>query len=130
MRDVFHPLIVWNLMLNLFRSLRTSSLRSTQERREHPRHSCVIKVYYLVRGAWYRGSIQNISEGGVYIRSIREGQFSEGEAILMLVEIRVLRDQIKGRIIRVGSHGIAVAFQTSEPQYSELKSLLTDHCLI
>jgi hypothetical protein len=101
-----------------------------QERRQHSRHACVIKVYYLVRGSWYRGSIQNISEGGVYIRSIKEGKFSNGESILMLVELRVLRDQIRGKIIRIGSDGIAVAFHTSEPEYSELKALLEDHCLI
>ena len=46
----------------------------------------------------------------------------------MLVELRVLRDQIRGRIIRVGSDGIAAAFDTSEPEYSELRALLADHC--
>jgi hypothetical protein len=101
-----------------------------QERRLHHRYTCFIKVYYLVCGSWYRGSIQNISEGGVYIRSIREGRFSEGESILMLVELRVLRDQIRGSVVRVGSDGIAVAFHTSEPEYTELKALLADHCLI
>ena len=86
-----------------------------------------MKVYCLVQGVWHRGSIQNVSEGGVYIRAIRKGQFSEGEAILMLVELRVLRDQIRGTIVRVGSDGIAVAFHTSEPEYTELKALLADH---
>jgi len=46
----------------------------------------------------------------------------------MLVELRVLRDQISGRIIRVVSDGIGVAFHTSEPEYSELKALLAAHC--
>jgi hypothetical protein len=117
-------------MLNLLRSFRRPSHVSQQERRLHPRHACRIKVYYLAQGSWYRGSIQNISEGGAYIRSIRQGQFSEGEAILMLVELRVLRDQIRGRIIRAGSDGIGVAFHTSEPEYSEFKALLAAHCLI
>ena len=100
-----------------------------QERRQYPRHACRIKVYYLAQDSWYKGSIQNISEGGAYIRSFREGQFSEGKAILMLVELRVLRDQIRGRIIRAGSDGIAVAFHTSEPEYSELTALMATHCL-
>jgi hypothetical protein len=115
-------------MLNIFKSFRGHQHQSMQERSQHSRYACLIKVYYLVRGSWYRGSIQNISEGGVYIRSIRQGQFPEGEAILMLVELRVLRDQIRGKIMRVGSDGIAVAFHTSEPEYTELKALLTDHC--
>jgi hypothetical protein len=48
---------------------------------------------------------------------------------LMIVDLRVLRDQIRGEVIRDGSDGIAVAFQTSEPEYSELKALLAAHCL-
>jgi hypothetical protein len=116
-------------MLNILKSFRGHKHQSTQERRQHPRHACAIKVYYLVQGAWYKGSIQNISEGGVYIRSSRgERQFPQGEAILMLVELRVLRDQIRGRIIRAGSNGIAAAFDTSEPEYSALRALLADHC--
>jgi len=117
-------------MLNILKSFRGHQHQSIRERRQHPRHACAVKAYYLVQGTWYRGSIRNISEGGVYIRSIRERQFPEGEAILMLVELRVLRDQIRGTIIRAGSDGIAVAFDTSEPEYRELKALLAAHCLI
>jgi PilZ domain len=117
-------------MLNIFKSLRGHPHQSMRERRQHPRRACVIKVYYLVQGTWYRGSIQNISGAGVYIRSTRERKHSKGEAVLMLVELRVLRDQIKGKIIRVESDGLAVAFHTSEPEYTELKALLGDHCLI
>ena len=117
-------------MLNIFKSLRGQQHRSMQERRQHPRHTCAMKIYYLVQGTWHRGSIQNISEGGVYIRSIQRRKYSKGEAILMLVELRVLRDQIRGKIIRAGSDGIVVAFQTSEPEYGELKALLAAHCLI
>ena len=116
-------------MLNIFKSLRGQHHRSMQERRQHRRHACGIKVHYLAHGSWYRGSIQNISEGGVYVRSIQRGTFSEGEPILMVVDLRVLRDQIRGRIIRARSEGIAVAFHTSEPEYSELKALLAAHCL-
>ena len=97
--------------------------------RLHSRHDCLIKVYYLAQSSWYRGSIQNISEGGAYIRSMQKGKFSKGETILMVVELRVLRDQIRGKIIRVGSDGIAVAFHTSEPGYNELQALLAAHCL-
>jgi hypothetical protein len=46
----------------------------------------------------------------------------------MLVEFGVLRHQIRGKIVRVESHGIAVEFDTSEPGYSDLKDLLAKHC--
>jgi PilZ domain len=115
-------------MLNILKAFRRHHRRSMQERRLHPRHDCLIKVYYLAQGSWYRGSIQNISEGGAYIRSIQKVQFSKGETILMVVELRVLRDQIRGRIIRAGSDGIGVAFHTSEPGYNEFQALLAAHC--
>ena len=116
-------------MLNIFKPFRGHHRRLMQERRLHPRHGSFVRVDYLVLGSWYRGSIQNISEGGAYIRSIREGQFFEGQPILIGVELRVLRDQIRGKIIRAGSDGFGVAFNTSEPEHTELKGQLAAHCL-
>ena len=117
-------------MINLFKSFRKLYSRPRQERRSQPRYASFVKVDYLVRGSWYRGSIQNISEGGLYFRSIEEGDFSKGDSILMLVEFGVLHHQIRGKISRVESDGISVEFETSEPGYSELKALLADHSLI
>jgi hypothetical protein len=116
-------------MKNPLRVFRKLGFWSQQERRQHPRHACRISVHYLVQGSCYGGSIQNISDGGVYVRSSQRGKFSRGEPILMVANLRVLRDQIRGRIIRVGSDGFGVAFHTSEPEYSELKALLAIHCL-
>lgn len=67
----------------------------------------------MVQGSWYKGSIQDISEGGAYIRSIQDRTFSLGEDILLVVQLKVLREQLRGKIIRMGSHGMAVEFQTS-----------------
>ena len=122
--------VSWNPMLNIFKPFRGHHRRLMQERRLHPRHDSFVKVDYLVLGSWYRGSIQNISEGGAYIRSNEEGEFLKGHSILMLVEVGVLRHQIRGKISRVKSDGIAVEFETSEPGYSELKALFADHSLI
>ncbi len=115
-------------MLNIFKPFRGHHRKSMQERRLHLRHSSIVRVDYLVLGSWYRGSIQDISEGGLYIRSSEEGDFFKGDSILMLVEFGVLRHQIRGKISRVESDGIAVEFETSEPGYSELKAVLANHC--
>ena len=72
-----------------------------QERRLHPRHDSFIKVDYLVLGSWYRGSIQNISEGGAYIRSNEEGEFLKGHSILMLVEFGVLLTKSGARSVEL-----------------------------
>jgi hypothetical protein len=116
-------------MENPLRAFRKLRFRSQKERRQHPRHACRISVHYLVQGSCYAGSIQNVSDGGVYVRSSQRGKLSRGEPILMVANLRVLRDQISGRIIRVGSDGFGVAFHTSEPEYSKLKALFAGHCL-
>jgi hypothetical protein len=77
-----------------FRKLR---FWSQQDRRQHSRHACRITVHYLMQGSWYGGSIRNISDGGVYVRCIERGRFSKGEPILMVVDLRVLRDQVMGK---------------------------------
>ncbi len=117
-------------MLSLLKFLRELFHGSRPERRKHLRHDSFVRVDYLVLGSWYRGSVKSISEGGLYIRSSEEGEFSKGDSIVMLVEFGVLRHQIRGKISRVESDGVAVEFETSEPGYSELKALLADHCLI
>jgi hypothetical protein len=72
-----------------------------------------MEAYYMVQGHWYEGSIEDISEGGAYIRSIQDGKFSPSEDIFLVLRLRVLREQLKGKIIRVESHGIGVEFQAS-----------------
>lgn len=113
--------------LSAFRKLRPGS---RQERRQHPRHASVVRVDYLVQHSWFRGSIHNISEGGLYIRSIEKEDFFIGDSIVMVVEFGALRHEIRGKISRVGSDGIAVQFNTSEPRYSEVKALLAEHGLL
>lgn len=103
----------------MFKFFRKIHRTSEQERRKYPRKACSIDAYYVVQGRWHRGSIQDISKGGAYIRSIQERKVSPGEDILLVVQFRVLRDQIRGTIIRAGSHGMGVEFQTLESDYGE-----------
>lgn len=117
-------------METLLKSFKKLCLEARGERRKHPRHSVYIKVHYMVRGCWYKGYIRNISEGGAYIQSASERKVSPDEDILLIVELKVLLDQIKGRITWMGSHGFALAFRTSESDYSRLKALLAARCFI
>jgi len=83
----------------------------------------------MVRDNWYKGSIRNISQRGAYILLDRQKKVSTGEDILLVVDLRVVLDQIKGKIVWNGSHGFGVAFDTSEPDFSKLKALLAARCL-
>jgi hypothetical protein len=101
-------------MENLNESFKKLHLRSTQEKRKHLRNACLIEAYYMVQGHGYKGSIQNISEGGAYIRSVKDEMLLPGEEIFLVPRSSVLRDQLKGKIAWVGSSGMGVEFQISE----------------
>ena len=100
-------------MDDLLESFKKPPPGSLQERRKHNRKACSIKANYMVQGHWHRGSIQNISDGGAYISSIRGEQFSPSEEIFLVARIRVLREQLRGKIAWVGPHGMGVEFQTT-----------------
>jgi hypothetical protein len=117
-------------METFFKSFKNLRLKARKERREHSRHAIFIKTHYMVRGCWYKGYIRNISEGGAYIQSTPERKVSPGENLLLVVELKVLLDQIKGKIIWRGPHGFALAFNTSEPDYYRLKALLAARSFI
>ena len=116
-------------MVALFKFFRKFRSTSKVERRTHPRKALPSKIYYMVQGCWHRGSIQDISEGGAYIKSGKNGRCGPGDDILLVLQLRVLRDQIRGKVIRVGWHGMAVRFEGSEPDCTELRALLADYCL-
>jgi hypothetical protein len=105
-------------METLVESFRNLPHEPTQERRKHPRNDCFIEAYCMVQGCGYKGSIQNVSEGGAYI-SMRGEKFFPGDEIFLVARIRLLRDQLRGRIIWVGSNGMGVEFQMPELDCAE-----------
>jgi hypothetical protein len=100
-------------MDGLFRFLKKLHPIFRKDRRQRDRKSCFIECYFMVRGCWYKGSIQVISENGAYISSDKSREFSPGEDIFLVSRNGVLLDQLSGEIVRVGSHGMGVQFQTS-----------------
>jgi hypothetical protein len=99
-------------MDDLFESFDKPHLGSSQERRKHPRKACFIEANYMVQGRWYKGSLQNISEGGAYISSNTGERFFPGEEIFLVARITGLRDQLRGKILWTDLLGMGVEFQT------------------
>jgi len=97
-------------MNDVFELIEKPHLGSLQEKRKHSRKACSIKANYMVKGRWHRGSIQNISVGGAYISSIRGEQFSSGEEVFLVAKIKVLREQVRGKIAWVGPYGMGIEF--------------------
>ncbi|MFO7459470.1 MAG: PilZ domain-containing protein [Desulfatiglandales bacterium] len=87
---------------------------SDKDSRRHPRESCFIETGYRVQNLWYRGCIQDISAGGAYVEAMESKIFLPGEDILLVARIRVLREQLRGKIAWVGRYGMGVSFQIPE----------------
>ena len=68
----------------------------------------------MVGSHWYRGLIKDISAGGAYVEAMQSRMFSPGEDILLVAKIRVLREQLRGKIAWVGLHGMGVKFLQTE----------------
>jgi hypothetical protein len=102
-------------MDHLLNSNKNPALASGQERRKHPRKDCSVEANYMVQGRWHRGSIRNISDSGAYISSFRGERFSPSEEIFLVARIRVLRDQLRGKIAWVGPDGMGVEFYATNP---------------
>jgi hypothetical protein len=103
----------------LLNSNKNPSLASHEKRRKHPREVCSIKAKDMVQGHWHGGSLQNISEAGAYIRIFQGRTFSRGEGIFVVARIRVLREQVWGKIAWVGPHGIGVEFEIASLMFTK-----------
>ena len=109
-----HPHLPGHPMNNIYKLLERLHVGSRKNRRLHPRETCLIDTGYMVRNHWYRGRIKDISAGGAYVEAMESRIFSPREEILLVAKIRVLREQLRGRIAWVGLHGMGVKFQFPE----------------
>jgi hypothetical protein len=91
-----------------------------QDKRRHCRKRCFLEIEYSVRSYTYKGFIQNISEGGAYVRSRKARWFLSGEDIALRIPLRILGDQIKGKIAWTRPHGMGIMFEKSSSARVEL----------
>lgn len=101
--------------------------RQTLKPRKHERRSLFLIVDYSVSGKYYRDSIQDISESGVFIKTSQT--FSEGQMIQMTFMSPNYQKpfKIKGKIVRVHTDGVGVKFiMESQVQEAALKSFMNN----
>ena len=106
-------------MENLSESAEKRHLKSTPERRKHLRSACLIEAFIMDQGCGFEGTIQNIGEGGVNIRSVKGEKLLLGEEVLLVPRSGVLSEQLRGKIAWVGSNCMGVEFQDSEVDCGE-----------
>lgn len=116
---------------NLVRFFKKPPVTPAQDKRRHCRKRCFLEIDYSVRSYTYKGFIQNISEGGAYVRSNKARWFLSGEDIALRIPLRVLGDQIKGKIAWARPHGMGIMFEKRSSAPAELMvspvEVPTDH---
>jgi hypothetical protein len=93
----------------LIRSIRRLNLLR-MERRRYPRKACFVYVDYVVRGRSYNDAVNNISQGGVCIRTQRP--FRPGAEIGLDFPLLGLTTHIEGRIAWAGPRSVGIEFRS------------------
>jgi Tfp pilus assembly protein PilZ len=86
----------------------------SREKRKHDRKPFFMVVDYTTRGRAYRGFIQNISPGGVFIET--PVPFSVGQELSMSFALptRQKHVRISGEVVRTSPQGIGVKFKIAK----------------
>ena len=82
------------------------------EKREHPRKPYLVSVDYGTPEGMQRGSLQNISVGGLLLQTSEISTFSFGQKIRLKVPYpnRQKYIEITGEVVRIESQGIGVTY--------------------
>ena len=82
------------------------------EKREHARKRYIVSVDYVTPEGIQRGSLQNISVGGLLLQTSEISTFSFGQKIRLKVPYpnRQKYIEITGEVVRIDSQGIGVTF--------------------
>lgn len=93
----------------LIRSIRRLNLLR-MERRRYPRKACFVYVDYVIQGRSYNDAVNNISQGGLCIRTQRP--FRTGAEIGLDFPFLGLGAHVGGRIAWAGPRSIGIEFRS------------------
>ena len=103
-------------------------MNDAQERRIHPRKTCLLSIDWSYANNVFTNAIQNISLGGMFIET-RES-FDPGQTISLKIlapdKLKKVTN-LKAKVIRVEETGIAVEFTKESPEQVELVKYLIDN---
>jgi len=93
----------------LIRSIRRLN-RLMKEKRRYPRKACFVDVDYVVRGRSFNDIINNISQGGAYVRAQRP--FLPGDEISLHFSLLGLRTHVEARIVWTDPRSLGIEFNS------------------
>jgi len=101
--------------------------KQAASKRKHARKKFVAVVDYVAEGRTYKDFIQDIGQGGVFIKT--RVPFALGQDISLTFTLPGNKHHIKimGRVVRTTADGIGVEFKADDQdQLEAMKSLLED----
>jgi Tfp pilus assembly protein PilZ len=89
----------------------TREFQKRQELRRHPRKSFPKTVYFTSQNHYYRGSIDNISRGGIFIET--RDVFTLGQTINLVIPGTKIDKgvMLKAEVVRFSEAGVGLAFK-------------------
>jgi len=87
------------------------SLESRQRGcRKYPRKPCSIETDYTIQNRAYKDFIENISAGGVYIKTKQTQSIGQEATMTFILPGYFKPITVTGKIVRVSAQGVAVKF--------------------
>ena len=85
--------------------------------RKYPRSPCSIETDYKIDDSAYKDLIENISAGGVYIKTNQTHSLGQEVTMTFMLAGHSKSITVKGKIIRVSAQGFAVKFNRELQEY-------------
>ena len=112
--------LIGNMSEDHQRDLLHSLERQQRGYRKYPRIPCSIEAEYTVQNRVYKDFIENISAGGVYIKTNQTQSLGQKVGMTFMFAGSSKPITVTGKIVRVSAHGFALKF------YREIREHFAD----
>ena len=85
--------------------------------RKYPRRPCSIETEYTIQNRVYKDFTENISTGGVYIKTNQTQSIGQKVTMTFMLAGHSKPIEVTGKIVRVGDQGFAVKFYRVIQEY-------------
>ena len=109
--------LISNMSEDHQRDLLDSLEKQQRGYRKYPREPCSVGVDYTIQNKAYKDFIENISAGGVYIKTKKSQSINQEVTMTFMLAGNSKPIKVTGKIVRVGDQGFAVKFYRELQEY-------------
>lgn len=109
--------VIGNMSEDQQRTLLDFLEKPQREYRKYPRKPCSIATDYTISNRTYKDFIENISAGGVYVKTTHPQSINQEVSMTFMLVGHSKPITVTGNIVRVGDQGFAVKFYRELQEY-------------